>query len=327
MKSDLKIIFIGTPEFGAIILEGMIKGKYKPDLVITNPDKPVGRKKTITPSPVKLTAEKYKIPILQKEKIKECEEKIKNLNPGLIVVAAFGEILPREILKIPEHGCLNVHPSLLPKFRGSSPIQFAILNGEKKTGTTIILMDEKMDHGPILNQRSTEIKEVETALELRKKLAQLGSSLLLETITRWTRNLIEPKPQDDGKATFTRALIKEDGRINWQKTAEELEREVRAFSIWPCSFTVWERRDGIKIRIKILKARVYKVKGGIPYSIGKTLVVPQNEIGVQCGTGHFAKGFKGDLLVIEKLQKEGGKEMSAEDFLRGHIDFIGSVLK
>jgi len=231
--------------------------------------------------------------------------------------------LPKEILDIPKRGSLNVHPSLLPKYRGASPIQYAILNGEKKTGVTIILMDEKMDRGPILNQRALEIKEDETSTTLHRKLANLGASLLMETITKWMQGTIKSHPQDDAEATYTKILTREDGRINWKKTAKDLEREIRAFDYWPGSFIFWEKRDGTMVRIKILKSRILESKGGTTYPIGKTLVVPQNEICVQCRKDFLGGG--GDFLVIEKLQLEGKKEIGSEEFLRGYPDFIGTT--
>ncbi len=345
MKNEkLKIIFLGTPEFGAIILEKLAETNFKPILVITAPDKPVGRKQILTLPPVKVIAQKYKIPILQPDKIldskfknrvsiygNEGEEEnevllaLQDSKPDLIIVAAYGQILPKEILDIPKRGSLNVHPSLLPKYRGASPIQYAILNGDKKTGVTIMLMDEKMDRGPILNQRTLEIEKDETSTTLHRKLANLGAGLLMETISKWMQGMIKPRPQDDAQATYTKILTREDGKINWKKTAKDLEQEIRAFDYWPGSFTFWEKRDGTMVRIKILKARVLESKGGITYSIGKTLVVPQNEIGVQCRKGFLEGG--GDFLVIEKLQIEGKKEIGSEEFLRGYPDFIGTTFK
>ncbi len=213
---------------------------------------------------------------------------------------------------------MNIHPSLLPRWRGPSPIQYAILNGDEKTGVTIILMDEKTDHGPILVQKSVKIEEKETAKTLHDKLADLGVNLLLENILKWQKDLIKPQPQNEKEATFSKILVKDDGRINWGKSAEEIEREIRAFDIWPGSFTFWEKGSQL-LRIKILKARVFnKTNHSLTYPIGKTVVVPQNEIGVQCGK---------DFLALEKLQLEGKKEISSEDFIRGFSDFIGIILK
>ncbi len=327
----LKIVFMGTPEFGAMILKGLIKANYKPVLVITAPDKPVGRKQILTPPPVKVLAEKYDIPIEQPEIIKNCKLKIKNLNPDLIVVVAYGKILPKEILNIPKYGCLNVHPSLLPKYRGPSPIHYAILNGDKETGATIILMDEKMDHGPIISSSKLKIQPSKlTYQELHDELANLGAKLLIEAIPKWIKGKIKPKSQNEAKATYTKILTKEDGKINWEKTAEAIEREIRAYLVWPGSYTFWQKTEhcsSVKklVQIKILKARVLQSPSNVKYPVGKTLVVPQNEIGVQCGKGH--SGGAGDFLVIEKLQMEGKKEMGAEEFLRGHPDFIGTILK
>ncbi len=321
-----KIIFIGTPDFSAIILKTLCESEYKPILVVTAPDKPVGRGQILTPPPVKITAQKYKMPVLQPEKIENSADDIRNTNSDLIIVAAYGQILPKEILEIPRNGCFNIHPSLLSKYRGPTPIQAAILNGDKKTGVTIILMDEKMDHGPIVNQRELEIEENETATTLHDKLADLGASLLLETIPRRQKGMLKTRPQNETEATYTKILTREDGRVNWKKTAKALEREVRAYTLWPESFTFWERRGGLIFRIKILKARVLKSTGGISYPIGKTLVVPQNEIGVQCGGGLFSERG-GGFLVIERLKMEGGGEMGSEEFLRGHPEFIGTILK
>ncbi len=321
-----KIIFIGTPDFSAIILKTLCESEYKPILVVTASDKPVGRGQILTPPPVKITAQKHKIPILQPEKILDSKFEILNSKPDLIVVAAYGQILPKEILEIPKNGSLNVHPSLLPKYRGPTPIQTAILNGDKKTGVTIILMDEKIDHGPIINQRALEIEKNETATTLQNKLAEFGASLLLETIQKWQKGMLKTYPQDETKATYTKILTREDGRINWKKTAQALEKEVRAYTLWPESFTFWERRGGLIFRIKILKTRVQKSTGGVSYPIGKTLVVPQNEIGIQCGGGFFPERGE-DFLVIERLKMEGGGEMGSEEFLRGHPEFIGTILK
>lgn len=320
----MKIIFMGTPEFSVIILKGLINRGFKPVLVVTETDKPVGRKKVITPPPVKTLAQEQNIPIEQPKKIEECKLKIKNLRPDLIVVAAYGQIIPKSILDIPRYGCLNVHPSLLPRWRGPSPIQYAILNNDRKTGVTIILVDEKIDHGPILGQREIIIDENETGKTLYKKLADLGNRLLLGTIFHLGKGLVKARPQNEEKATYSKVLRREDGKINWKKTAEEIERQIRAFELWPESFTLWQSTRKL-LKIKILKARILESKGGIAYPVGKTLTVPQNQICVQCGKG-FLPG-KGDFLVIERLQLEGKKEMTSEEFLRGHLNFIGTILK
>jgi len=314
---SLKIIFMGTPKFGAIILEKLADSRYKPILVVTETDKPVGRKKVLTPPPVKVVAEKYEIPVLQPEKIRNSESEIRNLKPDLIIVAAYGKILPEEILEIPKYGCLNVHPSLLPRWRGPSPVQFAILNGDTDSGVTIMKIAEKVDAGPVLIQRKLKLEGNETYDVLHDKLGKMGGDLLIEIIPEWITGKIDPQLQDESRTTYTRILKKEDGKIDWEKSAEEIERQIRAFNLWPGIFTFWEK-SGKLIRIKILKARVLNRANSKTYPIGKTLVAGQNELCVQTG-----KGF----LIIERLQLEGKKETDSEDLLRGYSDFIGTILK
>ena len=316
-KLNLKIIFMGTPEFGALILKGLIKNDLNPDLVITSPDKPIGRKQIITPPQVKVLAQENNIPVAQPAKLKEIIEDIKKMNPDLIIEAAYGKLIPKELLDIPKYKTINVHPSLLPKYRGASPIQSVILNGDKKTGVTIMLVEEKLDSGPIISQEEIEIKEKETAKELHDKLASLGIDLLIKTIPQWVSGTIKEKEQNENEATYFNIIKKEDGKINWNESATVIERKVRAFDPWPGTFTTWEK-DGNIIKIKILKARVFVSPDNTTHPIGKVLVVPQNEIGIQC---------KENFFVIEELQMEGKKPVKVEDFVRGHKDFIGTILK
>lgn len=267
---------MGTPEFGAIILEKLCQANLKPILVITAPDKPVGRKQILTPSAVKIVAQRYNI------KIGHAMSNFLKIKPDLIAVAAYGQILPKEILEIPKYGCLNVHPSLLPKYRGPSPIQATILNGDKETGVTIMLMDEKMDHGPIIANCELRIANYKYILkELEKKLANLGAELLVETISKWLNGEIKSKPQNESKATYTKILKRKDGKIDWQKPDEEIERQIRAFNPWPGTYTIYNEKI-----LKILKAEVFNNK-----------------------------------LIIKEVQLEGRKPMSFEDFLLGHPNF------
>lgn len=276
----MKIIFIGTPKFGAIILEKLCRANMKPVLVVTLPDKPVGRKQIITPPSVKVTARNHNIPVLQPEQIENCKLEIENCKPELVVVVSYGQILPQEILDIPKYGCLNVHPSLLPKYRGSSPIQATILNGEKETGVTVILMDGKIDHGPILAQKNTPIGANETAEQLHDRLADLGAELLMDTISDWIEGKIKLRPQDENKATYTKILTREDGKIDLRKDPRQLDRRIRALNPWPGTYIVHKGK-----RIKILKAKLEKNK-----------------------------------LIIEKVQLEGKKPADFQDFLRSHKD-------
>ncbi len=307
----MNIIFMGTPEFGAIILEELAKSDYKPVLVVTEPDKPVGRKQTLTPPPVKIMADKNKIEILQPKKIKEIKEKIENINPDLIVIAAYGQMIPEEILNIPKYGPLNVHPSLLPKYRGPSPIQYAILNGDKETGVSVMKINEKMDEGEIVSSISYPVSDIETYETLYNKLAKIGAELLIKTIPQWIKGEIKPQPQDETKATYTKILTRENGKIDWQKPAEEIERQIRAYSPWPGSFTVFCGK-----MLKILEADILICEE--KKQAGEVFLTKEGELAV--GTGQ-------SCLIVRKLQLEGGKPLLSQDFLRGHQEIIGTILK
>jgi methionyl-tRNA formyltransferase len=290
-----KIIFIGTSQFAVPALENLIKNDYNIISVITAPDKPVGRKQTITPLPVKQTALKYKLPILQPEKISEISSKIATLAPDLIIVAAYGQLISKSILDIPRLGCLNLHPSLLPKYRGPSPIQTAILNGDKTTGVTIILMDEKIDHGPIISQKEITIASDENYQTLEKKLAETAADFLIEILPRYIQGEIKPQTQDESKASYTKTLTRQDGQIDWSKSAQEIERMVRAFYPWPGAWTYFNSQ-----RVKILKAKAIEKKEIVDAK--KELILPTGE------------GF----LLIEILQPAGKKPMTGQEFFRGH---------
>lgn len=311
MNQEIKTVFFGTPEFGAIVLRQLIEADLKPVLVVTNPDEPAGRKQVLTSPPVKVLAEQHNIPVLQPENVSDIKDKLTNLNPDLIALASYGKILPKEILEIPAHGALNVHPSLLPKYRGASPVQSAILEGENKTGVSIMLMDEKMDHGPIVAQEEfpEEIGE-RTSEELRPQLAKFGGNLLSNVIPDWVQGNIEAKEQDHSLATYTKQFQKEDGHIDWNCDAEYIESQIRAFMPWPGTFTYYAAQN-MKQRIKILRARAMKGMNGKEGAVFET---PDKKLGVYCGK---------DALEIEELQLEGKKPTSSRDFLLGRRDIIG----
>src|SRR3990167_7387083 len=255
MKDALKIIFMGTPEFAEVVLEKLIVSEtYRPALVMTQPDKPVGRKKEITPPPVKILAQKHGIAVWQPDKIKNGETiaKIKKENPDLIIVAAYGKIIPKEIMNIPRFGVLNVHASLLPFYRGASTISAAILNGDKETGATIMLIDEELDHGPILAQARVPIATDDTTESLNRKIALAGADLLNDTIPKWTSGTIKPLAQDHSRATHTEMLNKQAGEIKTEYTAEHIERMARAYYPCPGIYLRHETRN-LKHETKILK--------------------------------------------------------------------------
>ncbi|MFC1789505.1 methionyl-tRNA formyltransferase [Patescibacteria group bacterium] len=315
-KPKIKIIFIGTSGFGTIVLKGIIENNHKPVLVITEPDKPVGRKHIITSPAVKILAQKHNIPTLQPEILENSKSEILNIKPDLVVVAAYGQILSKETLEIPKYGCLNVHPSLLPKYRGPSPIQHAILNGDKETGVSIMLLDKEMDHGPLLVNSKLQITDGINYPKLHDELAKIGTKLLVDIIPKWINGEIKAMPQDDDSAIYTKILQKENGKIDWKKSAQELERQIRAFYPWPGSFTKIDE-DG-KI-LKIWKAKIQIQDETCPRGpSGKTFMATNEEIAVQTGK---------DFFIIEELQLEGKNRMKAAEFLKGYPKFIGTILK
>jgi methionyl-tRNA formyltransferase len=316
MKNKLKIIFAGTPDFAVPTLKALI-GDADFDIVavITQEDKPVGRKQILTPPPVKVIAEENKIKIFQPAKIKLIQDEIKALAPDFLIVVAYGKLLPQAILDIPKYGCVNVHASLLPRWRGAAVIQAPILAGDAQTGVTIMKMDAGLDTGPIIAQMKVNILPGETAETLHDELAKLGAMMLPETLKSFAAGKMELKPQDEKFVTYARELKKEDGKIDWSKSALEIERMVRAYTPWPSAFGQLRIKNEELRIIKILKVEnkilpINKFKAG-------EIFLADNKLAVQCGDG---------ALVIKKLQLEGGKPMNAEEFLRGHADFVGTVL-
>ncbi|MDD5341188.1 MAG: methionyl-tRNA formyltransferase [Patescibacteria group bacterium] len=307
-----KIIFMGTPDFGLPVLKYLIE-QTNVVAAVTQPDKKVGRSQTLTPSPIKRFAIEKNIPVFQPEQVKANSEfikQIKDLNPDLIVVVAYGFILPKAILGIPKFGAINIHASLLPKYRGASPIQSAILNGDEETGVSLMLLDEAMDHGPILAQKKVKILPYDDFESLHDKLAGLGSELLMETLPDYLAGKIQGKKQKDAEATYCQLIKKEDGKIDWNKPAIEIERQVRAFNPWPGAFTNWEGKN-----LKILKSEVHELEQ-VSRVVGEVYEV-NNVLKVQCG--------RGQLELIE-LQLEGKNKMSAKEFLNGYAKIIGTIL-
>ncbi|MCR4691962.1 MAG: methionyl-tRNA formyltransferase [Lachnospiraceae bacterium] len=303
----MKIVFMGTPDFAAVCLEALYEAGHEITCVVTQPDRPKGRKKELCPSPVKECALKRGTPLLQPEKIRQPEQiqALKAYEADLFVVAAFGQILPREILDMPRLGCINVHASLLPKYRGAAPIQQAILDGEKETGVTIMQMAEGLDTGDILTKRVCPISEEDTGGSLFDKLADLGAALLTETIPLLEAGSITPQKQDDSLASYVKMLKKEDGLVDFSKDAEVLFNQIRALQPWPGAFL---QRKGKKIGL--LASRVIdgerqakEAEAGSVISSGK------EGIDIQCGKG---------ILRITMLKPEGKKAMSAGDYLLGH---------
>ncbi len=314
-----KIVFFGTPEFAVPALQALVKEGYDVILAVTQPDEPVGRKQVLTPTPIKVEAKKLKLEVC--DNLEALRFKIKELKPDLGVSVAYGRIIPQVILDLFPLGILNIHPSLLPKYRGPSPIQSAILNGGIETGVTIIKLDAKMDHGPKLKAKSLKLKTDDNYLNLSEKLAALGAKMLVETLPNYLSGKIKLEPQDDSQASYCKMITKEDGRIDWRKSAEEIDRQLRAYAPWPGCFSEFVIK-GKKIKVKIIIARVddnaAEVRCVEPLSNKK---LPQiGKFGFKNGQ-LFVQGGHGALL-IDKLQPAGKKALSAKEFINGYLKLI-----
>lgn len=335
--SRISVIFFGTSDFAVPALKKLAAdSRYQIIEVVTQPDKPAGRKQELHSSPIKVEAEKLGLKILQPPRLSSPtrEEEKESIFPpldgegsggvDLFIVASYGKIIPKSVLDIPKHGTLNIHPSLLPKYRGPSPIQVAILNGDTETGVTIIKLDEEMDHGPIVAQRILSVESGILYKTLHNRLAEAGATLLLECLSDYISEKTKPTAQDHSKATFTKIITKDDGRINWQDSVEEIDRQIRAYENWPVA---WTTLDGKKL--KIFDAAPYNpsqpplsLRGGVPplnlrggegelFLAGKDLIV------------HCARGN----LEIKKLQLEGAKKITAREFANGYKNLLGKVMQ
>lgn len=315
----MKIIFLGTPEFAAKNLEKLIIEKYIPNLVITNPDRPSGRGKKQKETPVSLIAKKYKIPVLKPEKIKDIYQEIKDLNPDIMILSAYGQYIPENLINIPKHGILNVHPSLLPKYRGSSPIQYAILNGDKETGVTIMLLNDEMDKGDILSQQKCLIDN-QNYQELSLKLSDIGGDLLIKTIPNWISGKIKAIKQKESEAVYTKIIDKYDGKIDWKQSADYIVRQIKAFNPWPGSYTFFDSpKTGKETLFKIHEADILEQTKNGPFGPpGKIYMAPNNNLAIQTGK---------DFLLVKKIQLEGKNPVTTKDYLSGNIDLIGLILK
>jgi methionyl-tRNA formyltransferase len=307
----MKIAFLGTPDFALPSLK-MLYERGDDIVVFTQPDKPVGRKAIMTAPPVKKLALEYGLDVFQFDKIRSEEglAALKDADPELMVTAAFGQILSKENLSVPRYGCINVHGSLLPKYRGAAPIQWAVINGEEKTGVTTMLTDIGLDTGDILLERETEIGKDETAGELFDRLAEMGAELLKETIEKLERNELEPKKQNDAEATKCSMIKKEHGHIDFSKSEKAIHDLVRGMNPWPCAYAMLEG-EAVKIwRTRRIPTKKTSSKAGSILCADK-----QNGLIVKCGDG--------DIEILE-LQFPGSKRMSAQAAMLGH-ELVGKV--
>lgn len=312
----MKMVFLGTSDFAVPALEALHREGYKIVAVVTTPDKPTGRKKMLTSPPVKIAAQKLGLDIFQPSSLKienslEIENfklKIKGIELG--IVTSYGKIIPFYLLNQLKHGLLNIHPSLLPKYRGPSPIQSAILHGEKETGVTIMLVDEKIDHGPILRNAKCKVPSVKYYKEIKKDLAQLGANLLIQTLPDYLNGKITPQEQNHSQAILTKKLSREDGKINWHEPANKIFNQIRALNPEPGTWTKWQERV-----LNILEARPSPLEHepkqpGLISHFGKTVTVAT-------ASGH---------LELKVVQLAGKKPMPVLNFLNGHPHFLNSTL-
>lgn len=310
----MRIVFFGTPTFAAEFLKAMLEvDDIEVTAVVTQPDEPVGRKHVLTPPPVKLLAAERGTPAWQPTSMKNpaFHATLRGYDADVFVVIAFGRILPQEILDIPKKGVVNVHPSLLPKFRGPSPLHAAIASGDAETGVCIMLLDTLMDHGPILACEPIALDAKETVETLTKKVVAVGAPLLVSTIRGYVDGTISPTPQDHANASYCKLLTREDGVLHWSLPADVIERKIRAYYPWPGTSTTW-MRNGEPLMLKLITADVEtaRLAPGLVQAVGNTLLI---------GTGTTA-------LAVTQLQPAGSKAMDAATFLRGYGDIHGTVL-
>lgn len=311
MPETTRIVFMGTPEFALPTLTALM-ARYAVVGVVTQPDRPAGRGRLLRPPPVKQMALANHLPVFQVKSLRTSEAvaRLRDWAPDVFVTAATGHILTADVLAIPTRGTLNVHASLLPRWRGAAPIQAALLAGDAETGITIMCTDEGLDTGPILSQRAIPIAPRETATSLHDKLAQLGAELLLETLPRWLSGELIPQPQPDKGVTLAGRIRKEDGLINWERTAAEIDRQVRAYTPWPGAYTFWNDRQLKVIAAFPLALQLDRPPGTVINHDGQPTVVT--------GDG---------LLRLDHIQWAGKRALLATEFVRGRPDFVGAQLK
>lgn len=313
---DLKIIFAGTPFLAKEILARLLDSEIKVLSVITQPDKPVGRSQIFQSPQVKQYARKKGLIIKQFKKLdQEAIEFVQSQKPDLIILVAYGLLLPKKLLEIPTLGSVNIHPSLLPKFRGPSPIQAALLAGERVSGVSIMLMDEKMDSGPILSQKQIKIDQNNSYSDLEKKVIEVSGKLLVQTLEKWINNEIDPTPQDDKLATYTKIITKKDGAIDWDRPSGEIHNQYRAFSVWPKIHSTWtEGGKQKRITFNTIGHNALFTHKKTPGEVFRN----DSEILIATGQG---------VIIPTIIQLEGKKKMHIKDFLNGKPNFIGSVLE
>lgn len=310
----MRILFMGTPDFAVSSLEALIKTEHEIIGVVTQPDRPKGRGQKLAPSPVKSAAIEAGLLVYQPQKIKTPEfvSQLREMKPDLIVVAAFGQLLSKEILELPKYGCINVHASLLPKYRGAAPIHWAVINGETSTGITIMQMDEGLDTGDAIIAGEVEIGPEDTTGIIHDKLAELGASILIKAIDMIESGLAVRVPQDESKATYAPLLTKDTEKIYWDKTGIEICNQVRGLNPWPGAYTTFNDKV-----LKIWQARPCKAEEVVGPVPDLQAAEPGEVIGRIPGTG-FAVAVSDGCVAVTEVQLQGSKKLRAEDFMNGH---------
>lgn len=310
----MRIVFMGTPEFAVPALEHLVFEGYEVTAVYTQPDKAAGRGQHFVVSPIKQAALNLNLTVVQPTSFKEAGAvaQLASFQPEVIVLAAYGQLLPQSVLDIPARGCINIHPSLLPRYRGASPVAAAILGGDEFTGVSIMLMDRGLDTGPVLAQAQIPVLPPDTTGSLTAKLSRIGAQLVLDVLPRWLKGELKPQPQDESRATSSGMLSKEDGEIDWHLLAVDIWRRVRAFQPWPGCYTLWQGRQ-----LKILDTVPLSKEEAL--EVGRVITLNQGEVafGVNTGDG---------ILGVLRVQMEGKRAMSSAEFLRGQRQFIGAIL-
>lgn len=313
----MRVVFMGTPEYAVSPLKRLVLNQYQVVAVYTQPDRPAGRGRSLVSSPLKRAALAWKLPVVQPVSLKSTEvvTQLAEFHPDVIVVAAFGQILPQSVLDVPSYGCINIHPSLLPRFRGASPVAAAILAGDEFTGVSIMLMDRGLDTGPVLARAQIPISVQDTTGSLTAKLSLIAAQLLPEVLPRWSRGELTPQPQSEAEATYSAPISKEEGEIDWCLPAVSIWRRVRALQPWPGCYTRWQQRQ-LKIIEAVPLLAIGALEAGQVVAL-TSATASEAAFGVSTGEG---------ILGVLRVQLEGKRAMSAAEFLRGQRQFIGSIL-
>lgn len=314
---QVSVVFMGTPEFAATALRALIAERYHIVGVVTQPDRKTGRKQELSASPVKTIAVEEKLPLLQPEKLdSETIATLRAWKPDVIVVAAYGRILPESVLSLPGFGCINIHASLLPRWRGASPVANALIAGDEETGVTLMELDRGMDTGAIILAEKTPIGPDERAPELLDRLAVLGAKLLVETLPRWIKRTIPALPQPEDGVTLCQLIDREDGHIFWTTDAPAIYNRYRGLYPWPGLFTYWRRGEDDVVRIKLHEISLQKTMPAIVQPAGSVVEIGE-KIGIVTGSG---------VIFPLVVQLEGKEALSMSEFIKGYPEFVGSVL-